>query len=117
METVFARLTLNKEEEAVLQVKIDPNTEKKERGFRLVGYFLTASIIHFQVKWGENLLKIPLILTSFWVQIHDVPTGFFSEILAKKLGDFIGHSDSFCEAKMALSVEIAVMGWDLSLRP
>ncbi|KAK5835618.1 hypothetical protein PVK06_011312 [Gossypium arboreum] len=28
----------------------------------------------------------------------------------------LGHSDSFCEAKMMLGVEIAEMGWDLSLR-
>ncbi|MBA0823861.1 hypothetical protein Goarm_020560, partial [Gossypium armourianum] len=76
--------------------------------------------------------------------IHDVSTGFFSEILAKQLGYFIGKfleydgtdlgkgSQNFLrirvqldvrrplkrkkQAKMALGVEITVMGWDLSLR-
>ncbi|TYI28973.1 hypothetical protein ES332_A05G282700v1 [Gossypium tomentosum] len=28
----------------------------------------------------------------------------------------LGHSDSFCEAKMLLGVEFAELGWDLSLR-
>ncbi|TYI07891.1 hypothetical protein ES332_A10G257400v1 [Gossypium tomentosum] len=28
----------------------------------------------------------------------------------------LGHSDSFCEANMTLGVEVAEMGWDLSLR-
>ncbi|KAK5833711.1 hypothetical protein PVK06_017565 [Gossypium arboreum] len=28
----------------------------------------------------------------------------------------LGHSDSFCEGKMALSVEVTELGWDLSLR-
>ncbi|KAG8488097.1 hypothetical protein CXB51_018795 [Gossypium anomalum] len=28
----------------------------------------------------------------------------------------LGHNDSFCEAKMELGVEVADMGWDLSLR-
>ncbi|KAH1115051.1 hypothetical protein J1N35_008429 [Gossypium stocksii] len=28
----------------------------------------------------------------------------------------LGHNDSYCEAKMALGVEIAELGWDLSLR-
>ncbi|KAG8503265.1 hypothetical protein CXB51_001222 [Gossypium anomalum] len=64
METDFARLTLDEEEEAVLQVQVDPNTEREEGALRLVGC----------------------------------------------------HSVSFYEAKMALVVDIAEMGWDLSLR-
>lgn len=28
----------------------------------------------------------------------------------------MGHSDSFCEAKITLGVEVAEMGWDLSLQ-
>lgn len=28
----------------------------------------------------------------------------------------LGHNDSFCEVKMSLGVEVAVMGWYLSLR-
>ncbi|KAK5819919.1 hypothetical protein PVK06_024953 [Gossypium arboreum] len=28
----------------------------------------------------------------------------------------LGHSDSYCEVKIALGVEVAELGWDLSLR-
>ncbi|MBA0756293.1 hypothetical protein Gogos_021028 [Gossypium gossypioides] len=28
----------------------------------------------------------------------------------------LGHNDSFCEAKMMIGVEIAKMGWDLSIK-
>lgn len=47
METNFAGLTLDEEEEAVLQVQVDPNIEREEGALRLMGCFLTASIIHF----------------------------------------------------------------------
>lgn len=131
------------------------------------------------MKSEEDPLRVLLISTPFWVQIHDVPIGLFFENLAIQLDNFIGffleydgsnmgkenpnfmrvrvqvdirrplkrkkqvmccwrcsyvkfkyeclslfcfycerlgHSDSFCEAKMMLGVEIAEMGWDLSLR-
>ncbi|KAH1128940.1 hypothetical protein J1N35_000318 [Gossypium stocksii] len=49
MEKEFAELTLDEEEEeeAVLQAQVESNLEKEERTFRLVGCFLTASVIHF----------------------------------------------------------------------
>lgn len=40
---------------------------------------------------GEDPLKIPLIFTPFWVQIHDILIGFFSKNLARQLGDFLGQ--------------------------
>ncbi|KAK5832853.1 hypothetical protein PVK06_016656 [Gossypium arboreum] len=235
MESDFARLTLNEEEETILQIPSFPITEREEQEFHLVGCFLTSSVIHFPVrmstmanlwhpirgvrildlgekrflfqffhsidmervlkgspwtfnnhllllhalKWGEDPLKVPLVLSPFWVQIHDVPVGFFYEALAKKLSDFIGtfmeydganmgkgyqnflrvkiqldvryplkrkkqilfygkrsyvkfknerlmlfcfycgrlgHSDSFCEARMIFGAETTEMGWDLSIR-
>ncbi|MBA0552042.1 hypothetical protein Golob_022884, partial [Gossypium lobatum] len=39
---------------------------------------------------GEDPLKVPLIYVNFWVKIHEVPLGFFSEALARQVGDFIG---------------------------
>ncbi|MBA0875904.1 hypothetical protein Goshw_022689 [Gossypium schwendimanii] len=39
---------------------------------------------------GEDPLKVPLISSPFWVQIHDVPIGFYSDKLAMQLGNFIG---------------------------
>ncbi|KAG8501475.1 hypothetical protein CXB51_003988 [Gossypium anomalum] len=62
METNLAGLTLNEDEDAVLQIQVDQNKNREEEVFRL------------------------------------------------------GHNDSYCEAKMALGVEIAKLRWDLSLR-
>lgn len=47
MEKEFAELTLDEEEEAVLQAQVEPNLEKEERTFRPVGCFLKTSVIHF----------------------------------------------------------------------
>ncbi|MBA0834035.1 hypothetical protein Goarm_006425, partial [Gossypium armourianum] len=47
MEDELAGLTINEEEDAILQVQLDPNTERGEEIFRLIECFLTASIIHF----------------------------------------------------------------------
>ncbi|KAA3488484.1 reverse transcriptase [Gossypium australe] len=56
METEFAGLSINEEEDEILQIPSFPSP-KKEGGYRL---------------------------------IHDVPAGFYSEALARQLGDFIG---------------------------
>ncbi|MBA0590547.1 hypothetical protein Gorai_019249, partial [Gossypium raimondii] len=31
---------------------------------------------------GEDLMKILLVLSTFWVQIHELPPGLFSESIA-----------------------------------
>ncbi|KAK5795341.1 hypothetical protein PVK06_036603 [Gossypium arboreum] len=61
-------------------------------------------------------MKVPLIYTTFWVQVHDLPLGLFTESIAKKLGDFMGHNDYFCQARMAKGLEVVEMGWYLSLK-
>ncbi|KAA3459484.1 reverse transcriptase [Gossypium australe] len=235
MENGLAGLSLDEEEDAVLQIQAKQVEERREETFRLVGCFLTASVINFStmkntmanlwnpvrgvnirdlgekrylfqfyhrmdlervlkgcpwtfnnhllvlhvIQWGEDPLRIPLIKASFWIQIHDIPTGFYSENLAIQLGNFLGefmeydgsslgkenrnymrirvkidvrrplkkrkqilcygrlsyvkfryerlslfcffcgrlgHNDLFCDAKMLLGMEVAEMGWDLSLR-
>ncbi|MBA0576898.1 hypothetical protein Golob_024872, partial [Gossypium lobatum] len=47
-------------------------------------------LILCKLKRGEDPLKIPLVFVPFWVQIHNVPIGLFSENLAIQLGNFIG---------------------------
>lgn len=47
MEIGLAGLTLNEDEEAVLQIQDELIPNGEEEVFRLVGCFLTASIIHF----------------------------------------------------------------------
>ncbi|MBA0682385.1 hypothetical protein Goari_024109 [Gossypium aridum] len=122
MEDELAQLSINEEEKDAIHIQIDPGSER-----------------------GKDPLQVPLVLIPFWVQTHDVPIGLFSENLATQLGNFLGnfleydvlnlgkensnfmrirvqfdirlgHSDSFCEAKMNLRVEIVEMGWDLFIR-
>ncbi|MBA0553787.1 hypothetical protein Golob_012936, partial [Gossypium lobatum] len=38
----------------------------------------------------EKPLQVPLLLVCFWVQVHELPPSFFSEQLARQLGDFLG---------------------------
>ncbi|MFQ6658908.1 hypothetical protein Gotur_028001, partial [Gossypium turneri] len=45
-------------------------------------------ILH-KLQRGEDPLKIPLIYSPLWVQIHDVSIGFVSENLAIQMGNFI----------------------------
>ncbi|MBA0575935.1 hypothetical protein Golob_027549, partial [Gossypium lobatum] len=47
-------------------------------------------ILH-KLQRGEDPLKIPLIYSPSWVQIHDVPIGFVSKNLAIQMGNFIGE--------------------------
>ncbi|MBA0819071.1 hypothetical protein Gohar_000085 [Gossypium harknessii] len=112
MESEFAGLSLDDEEEEILQAQGDSDSVNNEEFLSLVGCFLTASIIHYPTmkstmanlwhsakgvqirdlgeKRGEDPLKVPLISSPFWVQIHDVPIGFYSYNLAMQLGKFIG---------------------------
>lgn len=48
-------------------------------------------MILYYLQQGEDPLKVPLIHTPFWVQIHDVSVGLFSENLAVQLGNFLGE--------------------------
>ncbi|KAH1045669.1 hypothetical protein J1N35_036453 [Gossypium stocksii] len=47
-------------------------------------------VIH-RLEDGEDPMKVPPIYMTFWVQVHDLPLGFFTESIAKKLGDFMDH--------------------------
>ncbi|MBA0809075.1 hypothetical protein Gohar_024758, partial [Gossypium harknessii] len=37
----------------------------------------------------KDPLQVPLGFSPFWVQIHDLPPGYFSEAVARQLGTFI----------------------------
>ncbi|KAH1030997.1 hypothetical protein J1N35_043171 [Gossypium stocksii] len=102
MESDFAGLSLNEEEETILQIPSDLDPVREEGVFRLVGCFLTAIIIHFQAMRST--------MANLWHPVKGVQI--------RDLGERsrLGHSDSFCETKMELGMEITDMGWDLSLR-
>ncbi|MBA0570654.1 hypothetical protein Golob_004272, partial [Gossypium lobatum] len=89
METEFAGLSLDEEEEEILQAQGDTESVSEEEVLTLVGCFLTASIIHYPAMKST--------MANLW---HPVK----------------GHNESFYEAKIEAGVEVDEMGWDLSLR-
>lgn len=40
---------------------------------------------------GKEPLKVLLWHLNIWIQIHDLPTGFISEVVGKQLGNFFGE--------------------------
>ncbi|XP_016743170.1 uncharacterized protein [Gossypium hirsutum] len=146
MEKDLAALSLDDEEEEIIHIQKESNSDIVEEYFYLTGCFLTANIIYFptmrskmanlwhpikgvqisnpeekrfllrffhrtdlervlkgspwtfnnhllilhQLMDRDDPLKVPLIYANFWVQIHEVPLGFFSEALERQIGDFIG---------------------------
>ncbi|MBA0681719.1 hypothetical protein Goari_023500, partial [Gossypium aridum] len=69
MESDFVGLTLDEEEEAILRVQVDSDSVREEKALSLVGYFLTASIIHY--------LAMKSTMANLWhpvrgVQIRDL---------------------------------------------
>ncbi|MBA0579634.1 hypothetical protein Gorai_021884 [Gossypium raimondii] len=141
MEADFAGLTLNEEEEAILQIQLNPIPKKEEGAFRRVGCFLTATVIHFPAMksimvnlWhpirGVQILDLGGKRVQFDVrrplkrkkQVMFFGNCSYVRFKYERLTLFcfycgrLGHSDSFCEEKIALGVEIAEMGWDISLQ-
>ncbi|KAH1128926.1 hypothetical protein J1N35_000304 [Gossypium stocksii] len=41
------------------------------------------------LKEDDNPLEVPLNQAGFWVQIHNLPSGLYSENMARQFGDFI----------------------------
>ncbi|MBA0826275.1 hypothetical protein Goarm_011142 [Gossypium armourianum] len=44
---------------------------------------------------SKDPLLVPLIYSYFWVQIHDLPPGLFSEAVARALGNFVGLFEEY----------------------
>ncbi|MBA0798010.1 hypothetical protein Gohar_008649 [Gossypium harknessii] len=56
-------------------------------------------LILYKLQWGEDSMQVPLALTPFWVQIHEVPIGLYSESLAVNLGNFLGSFTKYDVSK------------------
>ncbi|PPS06924.1 hypothetical protein GOBAR_AA13727 [Gossypium barbadense] len=44
-----------------------------------------------RLKVGEDSLAMPLFWSNFWIQVHDLPMGLMSKMMAKQFGDFLGQ--------------------------
>ncbi|XP_074327332.1 uncharacterized protein LOC141665252 [Apium graveolens] len=53
--------------------------------------FDNAILVVDVIPSGEEPLKVPLWHLNFWIQIHDLPTGFMFEAVGKQLGNFFGE--------------------------
>ncbi|MBA0729623.1 hypothetical protein Golax_020346, partial [Gossypium laxum] len=122
--------------------------------FCLVGRCLTDSVVHFPslrnamadlwhpirgiciTDLGKTALELNLM--EFWIQVHKLPPGLMTELMAKQFGDFCGkfleydtsipslghkkymHIRVFLDVSAPLKLRIEpskiVFGWDLSLR-
>ncbi|KAH1098566.1 hypothetical protein J1N35_015487 [Gossypium stocksii] len=119
MEDELMGLSLNEEEDEILQIQIEPNIEGGEEVFRGVHIkdlgdkrflfqfyhvmdlervlkgspwtFNNHLLILHKFQCRDDPFKVPLFRASFWVQVYDVPIGLFLESLAIRLGNFIGE--------------------------
>ncbi|KAL8489567.1 hypothetical protein ACS0TY_025471 [Phlomoides rotata] len=57
--------------------------------------FGSHPLILRQVHFGEIPLQISLNKLSFWIQVHDLPVGAFSEGVGRLLGNYIGRFVSY----------------------
>lgn len=57
----------------------------------MLWFFNRHLIVFHQLGRGEDPSIVPLWETMFWVQIHNIPSGFMMEGMACQIGDFIGR--------------------------
>lgn len=46
-------------------------------------------VLH-ELKKGEQPREVPLVYADFWIQVYDLPFGFFVKAVGEALGGFIG---------------------------
>ncbi|GMI79786.1 hypothetical protein HRI_001647900 [Hibiscus trionum] len=53
-------------------------------------YFNFHLLVMHRLVQNEEPMAVPLNTVDFWIRVNDLPNGFVSEAVAKKIGDFIG---------------------------
>ncbi|PPS16181.1 hypothetical protein GOBAR_AA04400 [Gossypium barbadense] len=114
MEEDIAGLTLQDDEDVAWLVDFGASKPVAGFDFCLVGCFLMATVVHLrrmdvarviqgspwtfnnhllvfhQLEKGEDPLQVLLYYVDFWVQVHDLPLGFYNKQLAGQFRNFIG---------------------------
>ncbi|KAK5841633.1 hypothetical protein PVK06_003954 [Gossypium arboreum] len=63
-------------------------------------------LVLYRLQLGEDPLKVPLIYSPIWIQIHDVRVGLYSEKLATQLGKFWRQFLEYDGANLGKEIEI-----------
>ncbi|KAA3473130.1 nucleolin-like [Gossypium australe] len=71
-------------------------------------FFNRHLIILHRLTIDEEPNIVPLWETVFWVQVHNVPIGFFTEGMTKQIGDFIGKFMEY-DSSMAIRGNVQFM--------
>ncbi|MBA0605222.1 hypothetical protein Godav_017814 [Gossypium davidsonii] len=53
-------------------------------------FFNNHLLILQKIPGGENPAALELNFTEFWIQVHELPPGLMTELMAKQFGDFCG---------------------------
>ncbi|KAG8491825.1 hypothetical protein CXB51_015099 [Gossypium anomalum] len=66
-------------------------------------WFFNGHLLVLQrIKKGEIPSMLVLSYTEFWIQVHDLPAGMMSELMCKKLGEFLGKFLEYDVSSLAL---------------
>ncbi|MBA0776337.1 hypothetical protein Gotri_011342, partial [Gossypium trilobum] len=102
MEKELAKLSFEEEEDEGLQFATEARPQRSIYEMCLVGCCLTTSVVNFlalkntmtnlwhPLKKGDDPNLVSLVYAEFWVQVHDLPQGFFFDCVVQQLGDFVG---------------------------
>ncbi|MBA0605569.1 hypothetical protein Godav_018132 [Gossypium davidsonii] len=109
MEKELANLNIEDGEEEALILPTDgcnalsSNEEYDEKSLESIGRssnlrsgdhgplwtFNNHLLVFHRLKEEEDPMEVPLVFSAFWIQVHDLIPGFFSESMEKLFGDFI----------------------------
>ncbi|KAL8511674.1 hypothetical protein ACS0TY_018189 [Phlomoides rotata] len=88
MESTFADLSINSDEGIEIHLEEDDdNGVCVTNNLCLVGRFLTLQTVNVM---RDHPLRMSLNKLPFWVQVYDLPHGYFTKRVGKQLGDYIG---------------------------
>ncbi|CAN0906182.1 hypothetical protein LINGRAHAP2_LOCUS24094 [Linum grandiflorum] len=54
-------------------------------------HFNGVLLVVYELQLGELPDQVPLTQIPFWVQVHKLPSGYFSESMGQVLGNFVGQ--------------------------